>query len=140
VAAALATTWALTANTAHFAINLAATYAAGVAIALILASDRRIALLRCLTVTVALAMCAGVLEIPAAFGWIDYRHVFHTPILAPADNPIFDFDPELLFRRQPFGHFRGTMPGGDLSYVFDVPDPETPDYDVQYDSRGFRNT
>ena len=140
VAAALATTWALTATTAHFAINLLATYAAGVVAALIWARDRRVTLFRCLTVTAGLALAIGIVEIPAVFRWVDYRLVFRTPILAPDDNPAFDFDPELLFRRQPFGHFQGTMSGGDLSYVFDVPDPDLLDYDVRYDSRGFRNT
>src|SRR5688572_22379452 len=107
---------------------------------MIWARDPRVALFRCITITVLGAMCVGILEIPAALRWIDYRLVFRTPILAPDDNPAYDFDPELLFRRQPSGHYRGTMSGGDLSYVFDVPDPDELDYDVQYDSRGFRNT
>lgn len=110
------------------------------AIALILARDRRLAMIRVIAITVTVVMCVGILEIPAALRWIDYRLVFRTPILAPDDSPAYDFDSELLFRRKPFGHFQGTMPGGDLSYVFDVPDPDELDYDVQYDSRGFRNT
>jgi hypothetical protein len=140
VCLALATTWALTGTTAHFAINLAATYAAVVAVVIVWARNRRLAGLRSFAVTLALLACIGLLEIPAAMRWMDYRLVFRTPILAPDDNPRYDFDEDLLFRRQPFGHFTGTMSGGDLSYVFDVPDPDLLEYDVQYDSRGFRNT
>lgn len=136
----MATTWALTATTAHFAVNLALTYAAAIAVALIQARDRRAALFWCLSTTGTAIACLAILETPAALGWIDYRLVFRTPILAPDDSPAFDFDAELLFRRRPFGRFQGTMSGGDLSYVFDVPDPDDLPYDVQYDSRGFRNT
>ena len=136
----LATTWALTGTTAHFAINLVVTCAAVVAIFIIWARNRRLALFRAFAVTSALLVCIGLLEIPAALRWVDYRLVFRTPILAPDDSPRFDFDEDLLFRRQPFGHFTGTMSGGDLSYVFDVPDPDLLEYDVQYDSRGFRNS
>ena len=140
VVALLAVRWAATATTANFAINLVATYAGIVVVSLAWAHDRRAGLLRWIIATATLVVCGGVLELPAAARWIDYRSVFRTPILAPDDNPYFDFDPELLFRRQPFGHFQGVMDAGDMSYVFDVPDAEPLAYDVTYDSHGFRNS
>ena len=76
MAVPLATTWALTATTAHFAINLAVTYAAAIAIVLIWARDRRSTAFRCIAITVTLVMCVAILEIPAAMRWMDYRLVF----------------------------------------------------------------
>jgi hypothetical protein len=101
---------------------------------------RRQSAFLCVAVTGTLLVCVGLLEVPSALGWIDYRAAFRTPILAPIDNPHFDYDSELLFRRKPGGHFVGTMVAGDMSYVFDVPDPDTHAFDVRYDSNGFRNS
>lgn len=90
-------------------------------------------------VHVVLLLLLGLLELPVLLGAVDYRLVLGTRILAPTRDPRYLPDPELLYLPRPGDRRTGTGARSDITASFHVPDPETYDYDVSYDDRGFRN-
>jgi hypothetical protein len=79
------------------------------------------------------------MELPVLLGYVDYRLVLHTPILSPWRDPQNIPDEELIFRRRPHDHRQGAFRGGNLSFLWNVPDAQLHPYDLHYDQNGFRN-
>ena len=70
---------------------------------------------------------------------VDYRKVFSTRFYAPARNPDFLLDRELIYIRRPHRDSSGTVLGGDITGTFDVPSPRRYDWHMRFDQNGFRN-
>ena len=93
--------------------------------------------------TSALLVFFAVLELPAALGLVDYRVVI--PLVGrilsdtdPLANPANQLDRELGHLHRPGRRFVGET-AGDLVYGLGIPTDRRYQFDVQYDSRGFRN-
>lgn len=99
----------------------------------------------CITASSTLVATAGLIELPALAGWVDYRNLlpaasglhFGTNLNRPWDTPSTRFDPDLLYSRRP-GHYVGETPGDLVEWLGIVP-AERYAFDIQYDRHGFRN-
>lgn len=106
-------------------------------------SRRRIAG-RLALATAALALVLGLLELPAALQWFDWRVAFMRPDedflgrMKPWLNPWNRHDPELLYARPPNSRIKGSTPG-DLVEWLGIATTRTYAYDLAYDRRGYRN-
>lgn len=95
-------------------------------------------------VSLSLAFSAGLPEVPAVLGLLDYRIVISPPASAalttikPWDDPRNLPDRELLWLRRPGQHITGET-RGDLVDWLGVPTNRRYAVDIQYDSHGFRN-
>lgn len=83
---------------------------------------------------VALALC----EIPAVFGWLDYRTVLATDGISTLYNPRYRLDRELIGIHVPHERFTGEVPG-DLVERLDIDTDRRYEVDVVWDGNGFRN-
>ena len=90
--------------------------------------------------TASLAVFVGLLELPALLGYVDYRSVLLPPIarIKPWEDPRYQLDKELLWIRRPKQRFVGQS-AGDLVHWLGISTTRRYPFDVQYDSRGFRN-
>ncbi len=100
---------------------------------------RRVRLRRVLLASFSLALCVGVLELPAALGWIDYRLVLPVAI-NPDDreNPRCRLEPERIHAHLPNDRFVGRVQGN-LALDYGLKDARLYEVDVRYDRNGFRN-
>jgi len=81
----------------------------------------------------------GLLELPALFGWIDYRQLLNTEIdWTPWEGEHNRLDDELIHIHPPYDRIQGQTTG-DLT-AFGVEPVRRYDIDYQYDRNGFRNT
>jgi hypothetical protein len=97
--------------------------------------------LACGVLTVASSLlCLALLELPALLGFVDYRSVILPPIarLKPWEDPRYQIDKELLWIRRPNQRFVGRS-SGDLVHWLGISSTRQYHFDVQSDSRGFRN-
>lgn len=136
----VAMAWSWTSSPALFVAALAFTYGSIWLIWVLWSSEpwRQLGL-QFLAVHVVLLLVLGLLELPTLLGVVDYRLVLETPILAPTRDPRYLPDPELLYLPRPGDRRIGKSGRSDIVASFDVPRPETYEYDVSYDARGFRN-
>lgn len=121
-----------------FGFNLGLTYLAGLAVYVLWgeATKRRAA--NALLGVIAPAICLVLLEIPALFGWIDYRQALNTEIdWTPWEGEHNRLDEELIHIHPPGDRIAGRTTG-DLT-AFGVPPVRTYDIDYRYDRNGFRN-
>lgn len=139
-AGAMAGLWAVTSSPVHFAGNLVATYLLAWGLVFLLAQRPRAVLAQWFTLfTVSLGLAIGALELLALTRVIDYRIALRTPIFAPWRNPRYLLDPELVHVRRPHDHIVGVSRGGDIAWVYDIPEAQEHQHDLKYDQHGFRN-
>ncbi len=81
----------------------------------------------------------GCFELAALVKLLDYRIVFSTPVYDPIRNPRYRYDPELVFIRRPHQHLKGTVSGGTMTWLYQIPSTQLYSYDHRYDQHGFRN-
>ena len=132
----VAMAWSWTSSPALFVAALAFTYGSIWLIWVLWSSEpwRQLGL-QFLAVHVVLLLVLGLLELPTLLGVVDYRLVLETPILAPTRDPRYLPDPELLYLPRPGDRRIGKSGRSDIVASFDVPRPETYEYDVSYDAR-----
>ena len=94
----------------------------------------------CALTTASFVLFLGLLELPTLLGFIDYRSAILPPIarIKPWEDPRYQLDKELLWIRRPKQRFVGQS-AGDLVHWLGIPTTRRYPFDVQYDSRGFRN-
>jgi SGNH hydrolase-like domain, acetyltransferase AlgX len=98
----------------------------------------------CALTTGSLLIALGLLELPAACGWIDYRKVISPPAgfritnTKPWDNPANLLDKELIHIHPPLQRVVGEAPGDLVSWL-GISTDRRYRIDLQYDKRGFRN-
>ena len=124
---------------------VAATYAAAWLVYVLRGgAARRERIFKCILCHVSAGIGVLLLEVPALFGWIDYRQVIHPPeselftLVKPWEQPSNRFDPELLFLHRPNLRFAGTTPG-DLVAWLGIATTRRYPVDLRYDAHGFRN-
>jgi hypothetical protein len=90
--------------------------------------------------TASVLLFFGLLELPALLSIVDYRSTILPAIarIKPWEDPKFQIDDQLLWIRRPYQHLSGQA-AGDLVYWLGISTNRTYPFDVQYDSRGFRN-
>ncbi len=99
---------------------------------------RRRRLFAWLTVSAAMALVVGALEVFAVLRLVDYRIVFNTPFVKAWENPRNRLDPELLHLHAPHSRYQSEVPG-DLVNWFGIETDRRYLVDVRYDRNGFRN-
>jgi SGNH hydrolase-like domain, acetyltransferase AlgX len=94
----------------------------------------------CVLTTASFLLIFGLLELPALLGVVDYRSIILPTIarIKPWEDPRFQIDNELLWIRRPYQRFAGQATG-DLVYWLGISTQRRYPFDLQYDSRGFRN-
>lgn len=86
----------------------------------------------------------GLLEVPAIFGFVDYRRVISPPesyimtSVKPWDNPANLFDQDLMHLHRPHQHVAGETTG-DLVPWLGISTDRRYKVDLQFDRNGFRN-
>ena len=83
------------------------------------------------TLTLAVAIVVGLIELPAALRLVDYREMLSKPT---RDR----FDPELLHVHWPGTHFTGQHKGTLVDFL-GIETEKFYDVDIRYDRNGFRN-
>jgi hypothetical protein len=138
--AASAVVWRLATTPVRFVVALGVIYASVWAAALIWSrTSSRIKFFSIVAVHLALFLVVALMEAPMLFRVVDYRDVFHTPsFFFPTRDPHYKQDPEVGYLAPPNLHQQGQTPGN-IAVLYHVPDARTYPYDVQYDTRGFRN-
>jgi len=131
--------WAVTLTSPAFALGLLWLYLGVWQWALARAHDRRRVWLRAITLTAVSLLGVGILEAPAAAGWIDYAAI-RGALTGEWGGPADDFveDPALTFRRPPLSHWSG-WPRSSMAQVFNLPIRSTYRQTFSTDARGFRN-
>ncbi len=86
-----------------------------------------------------IAFALFVLELPAALHLIHYRDLFKTADPVPWEHPSNRLDPTLFHVRKPNIELQGTQNGGDISFYYEVENPNAYPYNAKYDADGFRN-
>lgn len=133
--------WSKTRSPELFTLNLVATYASiWIWSWLGFPSARRKVMLRFALVSASLLLVCAFFETFAVLKLLDYRVVFRTPIISPPHDPNNVLDEELIFRRKAHSRRQGSFRGGNLSFLWDVPDATLHHYDLRYDENGFRNS
>lgn len=128
----------------EFQTGLLLTLAVAAGSAVLLARNRGEAALRVALVAGAVGLTAGLLELPAALGLVDYGKVVGLPDairftrMKPWENPSNVTDPELVYRRRPGHAFSGEV-AGDLVMLYGIATDRRYRVDVRYDGEGFRN-
>lgn len=121
-----------------FGFNLGLTYLALLASYVLWGDDAKRRLGNAALGVIAPGICLVLLEIPALFGWIDYRQTLNTEIdWTPWEGEHNRLDDELIHIHPPHDRIAGSMPG-DLT-AFGVEPVRMYDVDYRYDRNGFRN-
>jgi len=128
-----------------FLALLAASYVVGWGVYFVLRRQpTRIKILNCALSTSSLVLILGLLELPAALGWVDYGLLIAPPEsvlltrLKPWQRPSNQPDPELLHIHRPGLRFTGETTG-DLVGWLRIATDRRYRVVVQYDRHGFRN-
>ena len=79
-----------------------------------------------------------LVEVPAIFGWVDYRTLLGSKIVGGEGPQNRKFDRELIFHRPPLDHFTARTPG-DLTVGLGVATNRRYEAEYRYDANGFRN-
>lgn len=128
-----------------FILLLAASYALAWGVYFALSREPRMGkLANCGLTSASLLILFAMLELPAAFGWIDYRKIISPPAdfrvtrIKPWDNPGNLLDKELMHIHQPHQRIVGEA-SGDLATWLGISTDRRYQIDLQYDNHGFRN-
>ncbi|MBI4002284.1 MAG: hypothetical protein HY348_10930 [Nitrospira defluvii] len=96
---------------------------------------------RFLLTTAMLAMTLLSFEFWGATGLVDYRKVFRSYYPASTlQSPGYEYDPELLWVREPHTRMAGVFDRGNIAGFFCLPPQKSRTFDVRYDRNGFRNS
>lgn len=121
------------------AVGILACYAIGWSIVIVWSGRRRLMIFRAVATTFVLSVLLAIVEIPAAFGVVDYSELWSRLIgewAGPSTNYETDFD--LGFRHPPHTRWSG-RPRSDMAVYWNLPVRRAGAMTFSTDSRGFRN-
>jgi hypothetical protein len=123
---------------ALFAIALVATYSVCWSLALVMSNSPRLTFMRALAMTLVVAMCVLVLEVPAMLNVVDWNVVMRRLSSDEDYGTAFVADKELWFRRIPNMHWSG-RPASDIEQQYWLPPSLATPIKFTYDRWGYRN-